>query len=92
MTFRVTPGGNGTALFYVGFLHASTKIACLQGRTTGGAVRGGEPQTVEIVFDQADPSDRCRTPLDVTDLAFNVEGSTDVGARQEWALAYRLVP
>jgi len=92
MTFRVTPGGNGTVLFYVGFLHAPSKIACLQGRTTGAAVGAGEPQTVEIVFDQADASDRCRTPLDLSDLAFNVEGSIEVAARQEWALAYHLVP
>jgi len=92
MTFRVTPAGNGTVLFHVGFLHAPSKIACLQGRTAGGAVPAGEAQTVEIVFDQADPSDRCRTPLDLSDLAFNVEGSIEVAARQEWALAYHLVP
>jgi hypothetical protein len=92
LTFRVTPGGEGTVLFYMGFLHAPSKVACLQGRTGGGAVRAGEGQTIEIVFDQADTSGRCRTPLDLSDLAFNVEGTIEVAARQEWAIAYRLVP
>ncbi len=92
MTFRVTPTGNGTALFYVGFLHATNKTACLQGRAEGMALRAGEPQAVEIVFDQPDTSGRCRTPLDISDLAFNVEGTVEVASRQEWALAYRLAP
>jgi hypothetical protein len=92
MTFRVTPAGNGPVLFYVGFLHAPNKAACLLGRTAGGAVRTGEAQTVEIVFDEADASDFCRSPLDLSDLAFNVEGAVDVAARQEWALTYRLTP
>ena len=92
MSFRVTPTASGTVLFYVGFLHAANKTACLQGRGAGATLRAGEPQTVEMVFDQADSSTRCGTPLDLRDLAFNVEGTTSVASRQEWALAYLLVP
>jgi hypothetical protein len=92
MTFRVTPTGSGTVLRYVGFLHATDKTACLQGLAAGGSLRTGEAQTVEIAFDQADTSGRCRTPLDLSDLAFNVEGTVEVASRQEWALAYRLAP
>lgn len=92
MSFRVTPTATGFVLFYVGFLHAADKTACLQGRVAGASLRVGEPQMVEIVFDQADPSSRCRAPLDFRNLAFNVEGTTEVASRQEWALSYRLVP
>jgi hypothetical protein len=92
MTFRLAPTGTGTALYCVGFLHAADKTGCLQGRTAGFGLQAGVPQTVEVVFDQVDPSDRCRTPLDITDLAFNVEGTIEVASRQEWALRYQMAP
>jgi len=92
MTFRLTPAGTGSVLWCVGFLHAADKTGCLQGRTGAFALRAGEAQTVEVVFDQVDGSDRCRTPLDLTDLAFNVEGTVEVAARQEWTLRYPLAP
>ena len=92
MTFRVTPTGSGTVLQYVGFLHATTKAACLLGRVGKGSLRAGEPQTVEIVFDEPAVTDHCRVPLDIVNLAFNVEGTIEVASRQEWALAYHLTP
>jgi hypothetical protein len=92
MTFRLTPTGTGPVLWCVGFLHAADKTGCLQGRTGEFTLRAGEPQTVGVVFDQVDPSDRCRTPLDITDLAFVVEGTVEVASRQEWALRYQLAP
>jgi hypothetical protein len=92
MTFRLTPVGSGPVLFCVGFLHAADKTGCLQARTAGFSLRSGESQTVGVVFDQVDPSDRCRTPLDLTDLAFDVEGTIEVASRQEWALRYQLAP
>lgn len=92
LTFRVTPTANGTALFYRGFLHATDKTGCLIGNASGGGLRSGEPQTIEIAFDQPDTSGRCRLPLDLTDLAFGVEGTIEVASRQEWGLRYRLAP
>jgi len=92
MSFRVTPTGSGPVLVSVGFLHAADKTACLQGRSGPSALQAGEPQTVEIVFDRPDEGGRCRTPLELTDLAFNVEGTIEVASRQEWAFRYRLVP
>ena len=91
-TFRLAPSGTGTVLWAVAFLHAPDKTACLQGRTAGFALRAGEAREVEVVFGTADPSDRCRTPLDLTDLALTLEGTVEVGSRQEWALRYRLEP
>jgi hypothetical protein len=92
MTFRLTPGGTGPVLFCTGFLQAENKTGCLQGRTGALSLRRGEAQTVEVVFDQVDTSDRCRVPLDLTDLAFAVEGTVDVASRHEWGLRYHLAP
>lgn len=92
MTFRLVPSSSGEVLHCVGSLHAESKAACLQGRLDGFTLRAGEPQDVEVIFDVADRPDRCRTPLDLTDLAFVVEGPVEVAARQEWGLHYLLAP
>ena len=92
MTFRLAPTATGTVLFSTGFLHAADKTGCLQGRTAGLSLRAGEPQTIDVVFDQADESDRCRTPLDLTDLALTVEGTIEVASHKEWTLRYHLAP
>ncbi len=92
MTFALRPTGSGPVLWSIGFLHASNKTACLQGRSGALTLRAGEVQTVEIVFDQAGSADRCGTPTDITDLAFNVEGTVEVASRQEWGLRYTLAP
>jgi hypothetical protein len=92
LTFRLAPTGSGPVLYGVGFLHAADKTGCLQGRTGAFSLRAGEPQTIQVVFDQVDASDRCRTPLDLTDLALAVEGTIEVASRQEWVLRYRLAP
>ena len=92
MTFRLTPSGTGPVLFCTGFLHAADKTGCLQARIGAFSLRRGEPQTVEVAFDRVDASDRCRTPLELTDLAFVVEGTTEVASRHEWSLRYRLEP
>lgn len=92
LTFRLTPTGSGPVLWCVGFLHADNTTACLQARTAAFALRAGEAQTVEAVFDTANHGDRCATPVEITNLAFVVEGVVEVASRQEWALRYRLAP
>ena len=92
MTFRLTPTGTGSVLWCAGFLHAADKTACLQGRTGGLALRAGEAQTVEMIFDLPAASDRCKTPLEIADLALSVEGTVEVASRQEWAMRYHLAP
>ena len=92
MTFRLMPTETGTVLWCAGFLHGDDKTACLQGRTGGFLLRAGEPRSVEVVFDEPSPGDRCRTPLEITDLGLTVEGTVAVASRQEWALRLRLLP
>jgi hypothetical protein len=92
LTFRLAPTGSGSTLLCVSTLHAADKTGCLQGRIGSLSLRAGESQTIDVVFDQVDASDRCRTPLDLTDLALSVEGTVEVASRQEWALRYRLAP
>ena len=92
MTFRVEPTGSGSVLFYRAFLHATDKTGCLIAPAAGGALQAGMARTVEVVFDEPDTSGRCRTPLDLRDLAFGVEGTVEVASRQEWSLSYRLSP
>jgi hypothetical protein len=92
MTFRLRATGTGTVLWCTAFLHAADKTACLSGLVDGFPLVAGESRTVDLVFDVADSSDRCRTPLEITDLAFVAEGTVEVASRQEWALRYRLTP
>jgi hypothetical protein len=92
MTFHLEPSGSGPVLGCVVFLHAANKTACLQGHTDGFELRAGEPQDLEVVLSMPDRSDRCRTPLDLTDLAMTVEGTIEVASQQEWALRYHLAP
>ena len=90
MTFALRPSGSGPVLWCVAFLHASNQAACLQVKTPGFTLTAGQVQTVEVVFDTADTGGFCGTPLDITHLAFGVEGVTQVASRQEWALRYHL--
>ncbi len=92
MRFELRPSGSGPVLWCTGFLYASNQLACLQVRTPGLTLKAGEAQTVEVVFDTAASEGYCGTPLDITHLAFVVEGVTDVASRQEWALSYHLGP
>jgi hypothetical protein len=92
MVFRVEPSRTGAVLFYRAFLHAENQAGCLFGQELGGSLTAGTPATVEVVFDEAGPSDRCRPPLELRNLAFAVEGTVEVASRQEWALVYRLRP
>jgi hypothetical protein len=92
LTFRLTPEGTGTALYGVGFLHAVDKTACLTGRTAAFNLQAGQPRELEVTFDEPDLSGRCRTPLELSDLAMNVVGNIEIDGHQEWALLYRLEP
>jgi hypothetical protein len=89
VTVRLTPSGSGTALYVAAFLHASNMRACLLARTGPLILRAGEGLPVILLFDQADA---CAVPTDITHLAVVVEGTTEVASRQEWGVAYRLMP
>ena len=80
MTFRLSPTTSGSLLGCRAFLHAEDQIACLTASAGPQILRAGQPQTVELVFDQAGDGGRCRPPFELTHLAFVAEGT--VAGRQ----------
>ena len=89
MVFRLTPSGTGPVLRFVVFLNAASKPACFLASTGPFALRAGEETTFQVVLD---PSEACLTPVAITDLAANVEGTVEVASRQEWTIGYTFAP
>ncbi len=89
MTFRLTPTGTGPVLWVRVFLHAPSKRACFVATGEPLALRAGEARVVEVVFTEYDA---CATPFEVATMAAMVEGTVEVGSRQEWALHYSFTP
>lgn len=89
MVFRLAPSGTGPVLRFVVFLHSDSKRACFVAATGPFALRAGEDTTLQVVLD---PSDPCETPVSITDLATNVEGTVEVASRQEWRIGYTFAP
>ena len=71
------------------FLHAGTKLACFAASTGPLALRAGEETSLQVVLD---PSDDCPTPVSISDMAANVEGTVEVASRQEWTIGYTFAP
>ena len=89
MTFSVRSSTAATVLGLRASLHSTEKIACLLGSSGPLTLVAGQPQTVEIVFDEADD---CPTPVSITHMAAVVSGPSSVGSRQEWAVPYTFEP
>jgi hypothetical protein len=89
MTFSVRSSTSATVLGLRASLHSTEKIACLLGSSGPLTLVAGQPQTVEIVFDEADD---CPTPVSITHMAAVVSGPSSVGSRQEWAVPYTFQP
>jgi len=89
MVFRLAPSGTGPVLRFVVFLHSASKRACFVASTGPLSLRAGEETAIQVVLD---PSDDCLTPLAITDLAANVEGTIEVASRQEWTIGYTFAP
>lgn len=89
MTFSVRSSTAATVLGLRATLHSTEKIACLLGSSGPLTLVAGQPQTVEIVFDEADD---CPTPVTITHMATVVSGPSAVGSRQEWAVPYTFQP
>jgi len=70
-------------------MHSASKRACFVATTASFPLRAGEETAIQVVLD---PSDDCLTPLVITDLAANVEGTIEVASRQEWTLGYTFAP
>lgn len=89
MVFRLAPSGTGPVLRFVVFLHAASQQACFVASTGPLSLRAGEETSLQVVLD---PSDACLAPLEITDLAANLEGSVEVASRQEWTIGYTFAP
>jgi hypothetical protein len=91
MTFELRPSQTGFALGFRAFLHDSSKRACLIASKPSfeRQLQAGQPATVEVVFDQ---SDRCGTPVTITNMDAALEGTIEVASRQEWGLRYSFLP
>ena len=90
MRFRLLSASGGPVLNAIGFLHATTQLACYRGSTDRLDLAPGVPLDVEIVFDGAD--DACGMPATIATMkvVLNAPGQTD--GLQEWGIRYELRP
>lgn len=91
MRFRLLSATGGPVLDAIGFLHATTKVACYQGATGRLDLQPGVPREVLIVFDQADPA-ACGMPATIADMKVVLSAPVQTAGLQEWGIRYELRP
>jgi len=91
MRFRLLSASGGPVLDAIGFLHATTKLACYRGSTGPIELPAGVPAEVVIAFDQPDAG-ACAMPATIANMkvVLNAPGQTE--GLQEWAIRYELRP
>ena len=89
MVFRLTPSGTGSVQRFTASLHTVSRRACFTADSGPFDLRAGQEVSLQVVLD---PADGCDTPLAITDLAANVEGTSEVASRQEWTIGYTFAP
>lgn len=90
MRFLMRSASGGPVLDAIGFLHATTKIACLRGGTGRLDLAPGIAREVEIVFDAADTA--CGVPATISDMKVVLNAPVETASLQEWAVRYELRP
>jgi hypothetical protein len=90
MRFRLLSPSGGPVLDAIGFLHATTKLACFRGNTGRLDLRAAVPQEIEMVFDEADPA--CGVPATVSDMKVVLNAPVETASLQEWGVRYELRP
>jgi hypothetical protein len=90
LSFRLRSASAGTVLSTSATLHGTNRRACLQARGAGFPLGANAVVTIDLTFDQVDTG--CALPFDATDMGVNVEGTTEVESRQEFAIRYRFAP
>jgi hypothetical protein len=90
MRFRLLSPVGGPVLDAIGFLHATTKVACLRGTTGRFELRAAAPLEIVIAFDQAGPA--CYVPNTISDMKVVLNAPVETASLQEWALRYELRP
>jgi hypothetical protein len=91
MRFRLLSASGGPVLDAIGFLHATTKLACYRGSTGPLELRPGVPSEVVIVFDQPDAA-ACAMPATIANMKVVLSAPVQTDGLQEWAIRYELRP
>ena len=90
MRFRLLSASGGPVLDAIGFLHATTKLACYRGATGRFDLAAGVPREIAIEFGEADPA--CFVPATISDMKLVLNAPVETASLQEWALRYELRP
>jgi hypothetical protein len=90
MRFRLLSAAGGPVLDAIGFLHATTKLACYRGSTGPLDLRPGVPAEVVIVFDEPDAV--CAMPATIATMKVVLSAPIQTDGLQEWGIHYELRP
>jgi hypothetical protein len=90
MRFRLLSAAGGPVLDAIGFLHATTKLACYRGSTGPLDLRPGVPAEVVIVFDEPDAA--CAMPATIATMKVVLSAPIQTDGLQEWGIHYELRP
>ena len=91
MRFRLLSAAGGPVLDAIGFLHATTKLACYRGSTGPLDLRPGVPSEVVIAFDQPDAA-ACAMPATIANMKVVLNAPFQTDGLQEWAIRYEFRP
>jgi hypothetical protein len=91
MRFRLLSAVGGPVLDAIGFLHATTKLACYRGSTGRLDLQPGVPAEVVIAFDQPDAA-ACTMPATIANMKVVLNAPVQTDGLQEWAVRYELRP
>jgi hypothetical protein len=91
MRFRLLSSTGGPVLDAIGFLHATTNLACYRGSTGPLDLQPGVPSEVVIVFDQPDAA-ACAMPVTIANMKVVLNAPVQTDGLQEWAIRYELRP
>jgi hypothetical protein len=91
MRFRLLSAAGGPVLDAIGFLHATTKVACYRGTTGFLDLRPGVPAEILIVFDQPDAA-ACGMPATIANMKVVLNAPVQTDGLQEWAIRYEFRP
>ena len=91
MRFRLLSASGGPVLDAIGFLHATTKLACYRGSTGLLELRPGMPSEIVIVFDQPDAA-ACGIPATIANMKVVLSAPVQTDGLQEWAIRYEFRP
>jgi hypothetical protein len=90
MRFRLLSASGGPVLNAIGYLHATTMLACYRGSTDRLDLAPGVPSDIEIVFDEAD--DACGLPATIATMKVVLNAPVQTDGLQEWGIHYELRP